>query len=251
MPQLLPTRLRADLFTQLAAMEQAGLPPDKAWGLLSLPRQFQPRVEPVKNALRRGRNLATAAQASGLFSTLEAHLVRAALIAGSPAQTYRRLAQRCAQSATNEGKMRSGLVLPVAMLVVTSVVGPIPQWVTGTLTSADYLWQVLKPIGSVIALGYAAKSLLARPEADAWRLKIPTLGRAIARGQARNFFESLGLLLEAGLPMFEALLIAASMVASHSMRGVYARLLPQLQQGATLSAALQVAAFTPLILGNP
>lgn len=251
MPPLLPTRLRADLFTQLVAMEQAGLPPDKAWGLLNLPAQFQTRLELVKKALRRGSNPATAAHAVGLFSALEAHLVRAALLAGSPAQTYRRLAQRCAQSATNEGKMRSGLVLPVAMLVVTSVVGPIPQWVAGTLSASGYVWQMLKPIGSLAALAYAVKLLLARPDADAWRLKIPTLGRAIARGQARNFFESLGLLLEAGLPMFEALPIATSTVASPALRDVYASLWPQLQQGAMLSAALRTSTFTPLVLGNP
>ena len=185
-PQLLPTRLRADLFTQLAAMEQAGLPPDKAWSLLNLPAQFQARVELVKMAIRRGSNAAIAAQSAGLFSPLEANLVRAALLAGSPAQTYRRLVQRCAQSATNEGKMRSGMVLPVAVLVVASVVAPIPQWVAGSLNASDYVWQVLKPFASVVALGFAVKWLLARPEADAWRLGIPTLGRAIARGQART-----------------------------------------------------------------
>ena len=249
--QLLPIRLRADLFTQLAAMEQAGLPPDKAWGLLNLPAPFQTRVELVKKAFRRGSNPATAAQSAGLFSPLEANLVRAALLAGSPAQTYRRLAQRCAQSATNEGKMRSGMVLPVAVLVVASVVAPIPQWVAGSLNASDYVWQVLKPFASVVALGFAVKWLLARPEADAWRLGIPTLGRAIARGQARNFFESLGLLLEAGVPMFEALPVAVSTVGINSLRAQYASLLPAMQQGATLSAALRTSAFTPLVLGNP
>lgn len=249
--QLLPIRLRADLFTQLAAMEQAGLPPDKAWGLLNLPAPFQSRVELVKNTFRRGSNAAIAAQSAGLFSPLEANLVRAALLAGSPAQTYRRLAQHCAQSATNEGKMRSGMVLPVAVLVVASVVAPIPQWVAGSLNASDYVWQVLKPFASVVALALAVKWLLARPEADAWRLGIPTLGRAIARGQARNFFESLGLLLEAGVPMFEALPVAVSTVGINSLRAQYASLLPAMQRGATLSAALRTSAFTPLVLGNP
>ena len=43
-------------------------------------------------------------------------------------------------------------------------------------------------------------------------------GPAMARGQARDFFESLGLLLEAGVPMFQALPIAVSTLSNRNMQ---------------------------------
>ena len=82
MTALLSTRLRADVFAHLAAMEQAGLPAQKAWGLLKLPAPWQPRVDGVQKAVGRGKSPAIAAQSAGLFSALEAKLVLAALNAG-------------------------------------------------------------------------------------------------------------------------------------------------------------------------
>ena len=250
MTVLLSTRIRAEVFAHLAAMEQAGLPADKAWGLLKLPAPWQPRVQTVKKAVRRGSNPAIAALSVGLFSPLEAKLVGAALSAGSPAQVYRRLAQRCVQRARNESQLRSRLALPGAVWLAACVITPIPPWVAGTLTTAGYLWQVTKPLASLLLIAGAAMLLLAKTRSDAWLLQVPKLGSALAKGQARDFFESLGLLLEAGVPMFEALPIAVSTLGNGNMRQAYAAVLPRLQRGATLTQALADAVTAPHYLGN-
>lgn len=250
LPALLSTRLRAEVFAHLAAMEQAGLPAQKAWGLLKLPAPWQPRVDAVKKAVGRGSNPAIAAQSAGLFSTLEAKLVIAALTAGSPARAYRRLAERCALRAHTQSQLRSRFALPVAVWVVACVIAPVPPWVAGTLSTAGYLWQVAKPLVSLLLIAGAAMFLLAQPRSDAWLLKLPTLGPALARGQAQDFFDSLGLLLEAGVPMFEALPMAVSTISNRAMRQAYAAVLPRMQQGATLSQALEDAVTAPHFLGN-
>ena len=95
MARPLPTRVRADLFAQLAAMETAGLPPDKAWGLIKLPSVPAQTLQAVQKAVARGSSPAVAAQNAGLFTVLEGHLVRAALAAGSPAGMYQSLAESC------------------------------------------------------------------------------------------------------------------------------------------------------------
>ena len=251
MTTLLATRFRAEVFAHLAAMEKAGLPAEKAWGLLRLPAPWQAKVDAVKKTLGRGGNPAIAAQTQGLFSTLESRLVVAALTAGSPAPVYQSLAARCAQRALHESQLKSRLILPIAVWVVACFVAPLPLWVTGALPTAGYLWQVAKPLVILLLCAGAAIFFIAHAVSDAWLLKLPKLGPAIARGQARDFFESLGLLLEAGVTMFEALPMAVSGVGNRAMHPAYAAVLPRLKQGASLSHALENAVTAPHFLGNP
>lgn len=251
MAKLLSSRVRADLFAQLAAMEKAGLPADRAWGLLKLLQVPTARLQAVRQALARGGNPASAAQKVGLFTPLEGNLVRVALAAGSPVQAYQRLADTCAHKAHNEGKIRSRMVLPFAMLVLALVIQPVPQWVAGTLSTGAYLAQVLKPLAVLAVLSLLAMRTVASPHASRWLLRLPVLGPAIARRNARDFFESLALLLEAGVPMFEALPIAVATIDQAPMHKVYDGLKTRMQRGAPLSQALADQTTDPLFLGSP
>src|SRR4051812_4717134 len=90
-PRPLAFRTRAELYTQLATMETAGLPFDKALGLLRLPRSDQPRLEAMRKLLAKGTEPASAGAKSGVFTDLEASLLHVAFSAGSPANTYHRI----------------------------------------------------------------------------------------------------------------------------------------------------------------
>jgi general secretion pathway protein F len=250
MPSPLPSTVRSSLFAQLAAMEKAGLPADRAWALIQLPKVPQARMQAVSNAIARGASPAVTAQKAGLFTPLEASLVRAALAAGSPLHVYQRLAQTCAQRASNEGKVRSGMVLPIAMLILALLIGPVPQLVAGTLTAGAYLLHVLKPLLALAGLAYVFSLVKASASASAWPLTLPLVGKAIARENALYFFESLALLLEAGVAMFEALPTAVASIENAAIRKAYARLKPAMQRGAPLSQALVQKIADPMYLGN-
>ncbi|MES2949301.1 MAG: type II secretion system F family protein [Pseudomonadota bacterium] len=251
MAKPLPSRVRADLFAQLAAMEKAGLPADRAWSLLKVSQVPMARLQAVQQTLARGGNPASAAQNAGLFTPLEGNLVRAALAAGSPAQAYQRLADTCAQKAHNEGAIRSRMVLPFATLVLALFIQPVPQWVAGTLSTGAYLAQVLRPLAVLAVLGLLAMRMVASPYASRWLLRLPVLGPAIARRNARDFFESLALLLEAGVPMFEALPHAVATIIHTPMRKAYSGIKTRMQRGAPLSQALADQITDPLYLGSP
>lgn len=72
-------RIRADLFAQLAQMETAGLPFNRAIAVLNLPGAAQTRVEAMRGTAAKGNDPATAGERSGLFTKLETRLIRAAL----------------------------------------------------------------------------------------------------------------------------------------------------------------------------
>ncbi|MGQ5524353.1 type II secretion system F family protein [Chitinimonas sp. PSY-7] len=58
------------------------------------------------------------------------------------------------------------------------------------------------------------------------------------RRKARDFFESLALLLEAGVPMFDALPIAVESIDNPIMQPAFGNILTKMQSGASLSQAL-------------
>lgn len=247
----LPYQTRADLFSQLAALERAGLPAERAWVLLQLPNVPSARLQSVHKAITRGIHPAVAAQQAHLFTPLEASITRAALAAGSPAPAYERLASSCSQRAQNEGKIRARMALPAATLVLALFIQPLPPLVTGSISAGAYLWLAVKPLLVLAALAAFAKWLLASSHFSQVLLKLPLFGHAIACQNALNFFESLALLLEAGVPMFEALPIAVATIDHPDVKKAYARIKVAVQRGVPLSKALEEEITEPMYMGGP
>lgn len=235
----LSNRLRADLFAQLATLEKAGLPADRAWAVVALPGPALARLELARKRLARGDTPATAGLRAGLFVPFEASLVRAALQAGSPESAYRRLAESNAMKADRQRAVRSGMVFPTVLLLAALLIQPLPQLASGTLTPLRYLAGVLVPLLLAGAAGLFLVRALATAGVQRRLLRLPLFGQALVRGNARDFFHSLALLLEAGIPMLEALPVAVSTMGSSVMRREFGTLHAQVRSGCTLAQALR------------
>lgn len=239
--------MRADLFTQLAALETAGLAPEKAFGMLRLDKALAPRIELARKLIARGQNPAMAGEKSALFDKLEARIVRAALAAGSPALTYRRFGERYTRRAMQINTVKAKMWLPGFMLVLGLFIGPLPGLVTGSLSAGAYLGQVLWPlivIGALVQMclrlpRWLRDSALEEP-VDAFLPQIPLFGPMVVRRNARDFFENLALMLEAGIPMLEALPAATDTIANIRMRQEYETLISVMETGATFAQALHM-----------
>ena len=220
---------RAELYTQLAALENAGLPALKAFATIKLARDVQPRLVQVQALLARRGDIALAGERSGLFTKLDARLIQVALNAGSPGRMYQRLADvytlRAAQAAT----VKSRLMLPAFILLAALFIGPLPSLVNGAIGLGGYVWQVVRPLLAIAALYFIGCQLQAR---------LPVLSALQARRKQRDFFESLALMLEAGISMLEALPAALETIDDEKMRGEFAGIAPQVAKGATLAQAL-------------
>ena len=90
----LPWPVRAELFSQLATLERAGLSAEHALATINLPTRYQTHLEMMRKALKRGKTIAQAGAQTGVFNSLETALIAAACQAGSPAATYTRLAEQ-------------------------------------------------------------------------------------------------------------------------------------------------------------
>jgi general secretion pathway protein F len=230
-------RIRAELFSQLAQMEIAGLPAEKAFAILNLPKLAQPRLLAARQLLKR-TDPATAGERSGLFTKLEAKLVRASLMAGSPARIYKRLGEVYTQRAMQFSKLKSRLALPAFMFIASLLISPLPGLVTGGYGFATYAWMVLKPLLVIAILFYAGRWLFALPNAATTLLKLPMIGKMIVQRNCRDFFESLALMLEAGVAMLDALPLALDTIQAKPIKQDFARILPNVSAGATFSQAV-------------
>lgn len=256
----LPLAERAALFSQLAALEQAGVPVDRAFAMLQLSPASQNRVAAASAQIAKGLDVASAGQRSGLFSPLDVTLLQAAQSAGSPARVYQRLAKHYGRQAEQAKQLRSRLLLPAAVLLLALLVQPLPSLIGGTLSPAGYIWGVLQPLLLIALLVYCARRYWQRlqmPAAgrvsvlDTWLLRLPVLGAAHARSNVRDYMETLGLLLEAGLPMFSALPKALATVSNSLLRQDFLALQLRVLGGESFAQAIRPMTFPgqPLLAG--
>jgi general secretion pathway protein F len=241
--------VRANLFSQLATMEDAGLAFDKALRLGHLPPRERRRLAGTRKWIRLG--IADAGLRGGLFTSVEASLLRAAAASGSPSRAYHLLSDYYARRAIRTKVMKSRMMLPVVMLVIAVFIRPLPNLVAGTLTWAGYLLKYLLPWIALGGAAYLLGELSQRwPSARALRIGlgrvsslVPLFGPIQVRRNIRDFFDSLALLLEAGMPILDALPIALSTVRDQTLRKQLSRMKPRIEAGASFTQAVSELSF--------
>lgn len=188
-------------------------------------------------------------------------------------QVLARLADFMDQRQAMRQRLRLALIYPVvltlvAMLVVTGLLAfVVPEvvkvfdqmerelpWVTRLLIDAgDFVraWGLLA-LAALILGALAARWLLRQPRVrlvvDRALLRLPLSGALIAEADGARFARTLAILLDSGLPMIDALRIAAAAVANTATRGDVDAAIERVREGAALSQGLvRVRGFPPLL----
>jgi general secretion pathway protein F len=239
---MMPFRVRAELFAQLAQMEEAGLPFDHALRVLRLPPPFLARIEGLRALMAKGSQFPAAGEQSGLFTKLESRLIRAAADAGSPANTYQRLAAYYTDRALQLAAMKSRLMLPALIFLLALLIRPLPALMLGSLSALGYIWRVSYPVLLVGMLVVGIRALArreARSSGKSLYQHLPLYGPIFIRRNLRDFFQSLGLMLEAGVSMADALPVAADTVEDGDIRRQLLRIQPRVAKGSSLAEAMR------------
>ena len=240
------------MFKQLGAMEEAGVPVDQALRLTRVPGAGQ-RLNTMRSLLSKGAGIAEAGLKSGLFTRWEASLLHAAISAGNLAHAYRRLSDYYALKAAHAAAMKSRMTLPLAMLVIAIFVQPLPSLVAGTVSLAGFL---LRCFLELIALGgtvylFTGMPFRLEPGSSAARdipldpvlPRVPLFGPMYERRNVRDCLESLALLLEAGMPILEALPLSVNTIRSQTLRQQFSQIKPRIEGGASFAQAIGELSF--------
>jgi general secretion pathway protein F len=252
--------IRVQLFTHLGAMEQAGVPVERALASLNLPAQADSALNSLRKQLAGGSDIASAGLRAGLLSPLDSNLIGAAQASGSLATVYRRLAERYRHKAQQAAALKSRMLMPMAVLILALFIQPLPALVGGQLSILGYLWVCLWPLLLLAGLYHGGRQLLRHRHrstadgraSDSLLLRLPLFGVAYARSNVRDFVESLGLMLEAGMSMLEALPKACATLGSIQLRGQFVTLSAAIERGQSLTTALAPLEFPgkALLLGS-
>jgi len=240
-------RTRAELYSQLSTLEAAGLPFERAMGLLSLSGEGQVRLQDMRSHLANGLVPASAGERAAVFTKLEARLIQAAFNAGSPSAMYRRLADYCTDRAMQLSTMKARLMLPGAIFFMSLLLAPLPALVGGSIGLFGFVWAVVKPLALLAGLFYAVRWWFGAQAGDdaGGRLRsLPLYGPIAIRQNLRDFLESLALLLEAGVSMQDALPAALDTVQDAAIRRDLSRLRPLVEKGASLADGLRMLSWT-------
>lgn len=251
-PALLDFATRAQLFGHLAAMENAGVPVERALLSVQLPTRARAALGSLQTQISGGSDIGSAGLRSGLFTPLDGTLLRAAQASGCLAAVYQRLAERYNHRAQQAAAVKSRVLLPAAVLVLALLIQPLPALVGGQLSLVGYLWGVLWPLLVLGALYGLGRGLYLRHQHapagaaspfDGLLASLPILGSALLRRNLRDFFDSLGLMLEAGMPMLDALPKACAVIRHAPLRKRFSGVQLAVQRGQSLAQALASVDF--------
>lgn len=247
-------RCSAQFFRQLSLLCKAGIP------LETIAKQLEngpmrERARQLRAYLARGMALAEAGRRLGLFSELDARLMRMAAIGGVSCSVIEHLAQRDEKAAHRQARIKSQLVLPACVFILALALKPLPALVAGELTGTHYLAGLILPL---LLVGFIWQCLpllpnLLRPQPIIgptyhWlEFQVPWLGRWNRRRAVCDWFRWLGLLYRAGVPINDALDAANSSIVNARFERVARNAARCLQAGQPLVHALKpIAKISPL-----
>jgi general secretion pathway protein F len=213
--------------------------------MMALPPPAAKRLKAFQALGARGIDAARAGEQSGLFTALEVRLVRAALNAGSPAATYHRLAEYHAQRAMQWTAIKARLMMPAFVLGIALLIQPLPALILGTIGVKAYAWQVISPVLVIAAIGVVMRwvGMMGESMGKSFYRRIPLYGPIFVRTNLRDFFESLALMLEAGVPMLEALPPAIETVSDTDIRRELVLVRQAVEHQETFAGALERVSY--------
>jgi general secretion pathway protein F len=277
-PQRVGLREISVITRQLATLVEAGLPVEQA--LQALSRQSEkPRVKSMLAAVRaqvlEGRTLAESLAAfPRSFSELYRTSVHAGERSGHLSRVLEHLADYTESSYQSRQKILLAMLYPAILTVVSVLIiiflmvfiipdmvkvftgagQTLPLLTRGLIFTSEGLQQYGLVLLMVLGGGIVfAKRAMRRPEVQAMvdksLLTWPLVGRFAYQYSASRFASTLGMLQESGVPLLQALDIAAAVLPNRYLRARVSEVGKQVREGVSLSKAMeQSGVFPPVLL---
>jgi general secretion pathway protein F len=262
---------------QLATLLEAGVPLDRALGILEdlgPTARFRTIVADLLRTVRTGGSLsdALAKHHPRPFSRLYVNMVRAGEKGGMLEAALRRLAEFLEARAAFTESLVSALAYPVVVTTVgagaivfllTFVIPrfatifadlhqaiPLPTQILLALSAAvrEFWWAaLLAALGLLLGWRVWTGTPEGRLRWDRTLLGLPGLGRLLLAVETARLARTLGTLLRSGVPMLNALALAGELTTNQVVARAVGRLAESVKRGSTVAAALGEQALFPAL----
>ena len=263
---------------QLASLVQSGLPLDEVLaGTAKQNRKANVKgtILQVRSRVLEGLSLAQAmAEMPRVFDNLYRAMIRAGESAGYLGPVLEQLAEYTERSQETSQKLKSAMIYPIIMVcvafsivtilmvkVVPKLVGlfedssrQLPLVTRILIGLSDFLvhygiFLLLALVGLVFFLRWWLKDESRLQRWHKTQLRMPIFGNLILQSETARYASTLGLLVQSGVPLLEALKIASQVLTNLVLRDSAVYLATAVQEGSSLSKALDtVDVFPPLLV---
>jgi general secretion pathway protein F len=265
------------LTRQLSTLVRSGIPLEEA--LLAVSQQSEKvRVRSVIAGVRtrvmEGRTLA---EGLGAFPTVFPEIYRATVSAGEQSGHLDEVLERMADFSENrqilQQKIRNAMIYPVLLTIICfGIVGLLLGYVVPEvvrvfeagerelpiltrllIAASDFLrawwWLMLAAaIGAVWGFRRWLRDPAARKRFDAFKLRLPLIGRITRGNNAARFARTFAILTASAVPVLEALRIAAEVVINTTMRQAVQEAAVRVREGAPIARSLGASKLFPPML---
>lgn len=259
---------------QLATLIQSGIPVEEC--LRAVSRQNgRPALQSLLLAVRaRVSEGYTLAQAMSEFPHAFPDLYRATVAAGEKSGhldlVLEQLADYTESRYDTQRKIQGAMIYPIiltvlaTLIVVGLLVYVVPDivrvfdssrqelpWLTRALIAISNFVKTVGPwlLLLLIALGFFLRPLLkkdsVRYKLFGWQLRLPLIGRLVRGTNAARFASTLAILAKSGVPLVEALRIAAEVTSNWHIRDAIRQTAVRVTEGGSLSRALEDSGYFP------
>jgi general secretion pathway protein F len=265
------------LTRQLSTLVRSGIPLEEA--LLAVSQQSEKvRVRSVIAGVRtrvmEGRTLA---EGLGAFPTVFPEIYRATVSAGEQSGHLDEVLERMADFSENrqilQQKIRNAMIYPVLLTIIClGIVGLLLGYVVPEvvrvfeagerelpiltrllIAASDFLrawwWLMLAAaVGAVWGFRRWIRDPAARKRFDAFKLRMPLIGRITRGNNAARFARTFAILTASAVPVLEALRIAAEVVINTTMRQAVQEAAVRVREGAPIARSLGASKLFPPML---
>jgi general secretion pathway protein F len=227
----------------------------------------------VRDRVNEGATLANALSRSGPFSELYVSMVRAGEASGALEQVLERLADYLEDQVRLRNRVLSIVIYPLMMLgfalcviaalvtfvlpqitqLLESLNAPLPLMTRVVIGASEFTrtwwWAMFAIVAvGVFALRAAIRTERGRVRWDAFRLRVPVLGKVVRLLAISRFSRTLSTLLAGGIPIVRALEISKFVASNAVIGAAIERATESLTEGASLAAPLRASGeFPPLV----
>ncbi len=253
---------------ELGTLLQAGVPLIRALTIIAQEEAVKPSVRAIYNdmleLLCQGVSFSEALEAQGnVFPELLIHMMRTAEVSGNLSQVSLRLAVHYEKEYKLNGKVKSAMLYPIILLVITVAVVLVvftyvlPQFAALFENAEDipFSTRVMLGISDVLIHNWLQLILLVvllliggkaaagiskvRYYADRMKLRIPVVGRLLRTMYTARFARTLSSLYAAGIPMVTALQISRRVIGNACIERQFDEVISGVCSGEPLSQALR------------
>ena len=270
-----PLQEKSYFFQLLAVMVDAGIPMIQAVKMLARrtdSERFRRVLNTVAYNIAQGKKLSDSmARFPDIFGEVELGVVRAGEASGHLDKMLARLAAQLSKSHELQVKLVTASVYPAVVLAVLVLAAsgmliwvipslmqlltegglkesefPFTTWLLISLSRllSNYWWALLIGVFTVyLMIRYMVTTESGKYRWDLFKLRLPVVGMLLRKVLILRFVSMLGILLESGLPVVQALTIVAGSLNNELYKLKVYEVIAKVQQGEKISTGLMDTPF--------